>query len=50
MQHKQRHADGPRGTLMRHLVTAPLRASRHLAIWIVWQSTGVTLLAPQKRP
>ena len=27
---------------MHNLVTAPIRASRHLAIWIVWQSTGVT--------
>jgi hypothetical protein len=34
---------------MRSLVTAPIRASRHLAIWIVWQSTGVTLLAPGGR-
>jgi hypothetical protein len=29
---------------MRNLVTAPIRASRHLAIWVVWQSTGVTLV------
>jgi hypothetical protein len=29
---------------MRNLVTAPIRASRHLAIWFVWQSTGVTLV------
>jgi hypothetical protein len=35
--------------LMHNLVTAPIRASRHLAIWIVWQSTGVTLLAPRSR-
>lgn len=34
---------------MHNLVTAPIRASRHLAIWIVWQSTGVTLLAPSSR-
>jgi hypothetical protein len=34
---------------MRNLVTAPIRASRHLAIWIVWQSTGVTLLEPRSR-
>jgi hypothetical protein len=33
---------------MHTLVTAPIRASRHLAIWIVWQSTGVTLLTPRK--
>ena len=32
---------------MHNLVTAPLRASRHLAIWLVWQSTGVTLLTHQ---
>ncbi len=32
---------------MHNLVTAPVRASRHLAIWLVWQSTGVTLLTPQ---
>ena len=34
---------------MHNLVTAPIRASQHLAIWIVWQSTGVTLLAPDSR-
>jgi hypothetical protein len=34
---------------MPNLVTAPIRASRHLAIWIVWQSTGVNLLAPRKQ-
>jgi hypothetical protein len=33
---------------MHNLVTAPIRASRHLAIWIVWHSTGVTLL-PTRR-
>jgi hypothetical protein len=33
---------------MRNLVTAPLRASRHLAIWIVWQSTGVTLVSQRR--
>ena len=33
---------------MQNLVTAPIRASRHLAIWLVWQSTGVTLLAPRR--
>jgi hypothetical protein len=31
---------------MRNLITAPLRAGRHLAIWVVWQSTGVTLVSP----
>jgi hypothetical protein len=34
---------------MRSLVTAPIRAGRHLAIWIVWQSTGVTLISSQGR-
>jgi hypothetical protein len=29
---------------MRRLVTAPIRVGRHLAIWVVWQSTGVTLV------
>jgi hypothetical protein len=32
---------------MRSFVTAPFRASRHLAIWVVWQSTRVTLLPPE---
>jgi hypothetical protein len=34
---------------MVNVVTAPIRATRHLAIWIVWHTTGVTLLAPAKR-
>ena len=34
---------------MQNIVTAPIRASRHLAIWLVWQSTGITLLAPDNR-
>jgi len=25
-------------------MTTPIRAGRHLAIWLVWQSTGVTLV------
>jgi hypothetical protein len=29
---------------MRSLVTAPISAGRHLVIWVVWQSTGVTLV------
>jgi hypothetical protein len=29
---------------MRELITTPIRAGRHLAIWLVWQSTGVTLV------
>jgi hypothetical protein len=32
---------------MQNLVTAPLRASRHLAIWLVWQSARVTLVPPR---
>jgi len=35
---------------MRRLVTAPIRAGRHLAIWLVWQSTGITLVRNQPRP
>jgi hypothetical protein len=34
---------------MQNIVTAPIRASRHLAIWLVWQSTGITLAAPEGR-
>jgi len=34
---------------MLNLVKAPLRASRHLAVWVVWQSTGVTLIPAQRR-
>jgi hypothetical protein len=29
---------------MRRFVTVPIRAGRHLAIWLVWQSTGITLV------
>jgi hypothetical protein len=29
---------------MTDLLTSPLRASAHLAIWIVWHSTGVSLV------
>jgi hypothetical protein len=29
---------------MRQLITTPIRAGRHLAIWLVWQSTGITLV------
>lgn len=28
------------------LLTGPIRAGRHLAIWILWHSTGVSLLPP----
>ena len=34
---------------MQNVMTAPIRASRHLAIWLVWQSTGITLVAPAAR-
>ena len=30
---------------MRQLITTPMRAGRHLAIWLVWQSTGITLVS-----
>jgi hypothetical protein len=36
-----------RDATMQNIVTAPIRASRHLAIWLVWQSTGITLVAPE---
>ena len=29
---------------MRQFMTTPIRAGRHLAIWLVWQSTGITLV------
>jgi hypothetical protein len=35
---------------MRRFVTVPIRAGRHLAIWLVWQSTGITLVRYQPRP
>ncbi len=28
---------------MNEILTTPIRASKHLAIWIVWHSTGVSL-------
>ena len=31
---------------MRQFITTPIRAGRHLAIWLVWQSTGITLVGP----
>jgi hypothetical protein len=30
---------------MRRFMTTPIRAGRHLAIWLVWQSTGITLVS-----
>jgi hypothetical protein len=32
---------------MATLVTAPIRAGRHLAVWVVWHSTRVTLVPPR---
>jgi hypothetical protein len=32
------------GAVMRRFMTAPMRAGRHVAIWLVWQSTGITLV------
>jgi hypothetical protein len=34
---------------MNELVTTPLRAGRHLAIWMIWHSTGVSLLSSDER-
>jgi len=34
---------------MVNLVTTPIRAGRHLAIWVVWHSTGVTLVEPRRK-
>jgi hypothetical protein len=34
---------------MTEILTSPLRAGRHLAIWLVWHSTGVSLLATDER-
>ena len=30
------------------LLTSPLRAGRHLAVWLVWHSVGVSLLAEKE--
>jgi hypothetical protein len=35
---------------MTDLITSPLRASRHLAIWLVWHSIGVSLIDGQEEP
>jgi hypothetical protein len=34
---------------MRTFLRTPLRAGRHLAIWIYWHSTGVSLVPPSER-
>jgi hypothetical protein len=34
---------------MTELITSPLRAGRHLAIWLVWHSTGVSLITTGER-
>ena len=33
---------------MTDLITSPLRASRHLAAWLVWHSIGVSLVDDEK--
>ncbi len=33
---------------MTDLITSPLRASRHLAIWLVWHSVGVSLITEEQ--
>jgi hypothetical protein len=33
---------------MTDLITSPLRASRHLAIWFVWHSVRVSLIAEEQ--
>ena len=33
---------------MTDLITSPLRASRHLAIWLVWHSVGVSLVTHEQ--
>jgi hypothetical protein len=30
-------------------LSTPFRAGRHLAIWLVWHSTGVSLVPPNER-
>lgn len=34
---------------MTELLTSPLRAGCHLAIWLVWHSTGVSLVTEDQR-
>ncbi len=29
---------------MTDILTGPLRVGRHVAIWLIWQSTGVSLV------
>jgi hypothetical protein len=33
------------GVLVHQLMTSPIRVGRHLAVWLVWQSTGITLIS-----
>jgi hypothetical protein len=33
---------------MTDLITSPFRVSRHLAIWLVWHSVGVSLIAEEQ--
>jgi hypothetical protein len=37
------------GGQMTDLITTPIRASRHLAIWLVWHSIGVSLIEEQSQ-
>jgi hypothetical protein len=32
---------------MNEIITSPLRVGRHVAIWLIWHSTGVSLLPPE---
>ena len=34
---------------MTEILTSPLRASRHLATWLVWHSTGVSLIREDQK-
>jgi hypothetical protein len=34
---------------MTELITSPIRASRHLAIWFVWHSIGVSLVTEDEQ-
>jgi hypothetical protein len=39
--------DGLRRDLT-EIFTSPIRASRHLAIWLVWHSIGVSLITEEE--
>ena len=44
-----RHRNPSMQTRVNSLISTPFRVGRHLAIWLVWQSTGVSLLPPSER-